>query len=50
MHNFLLLFCCRQKSTELLKGKPDGTFLCRPATKQTELKDGGLHTHTVDVV
>ena len=49
MYDFLL-YCCRQKSTELLKGRRDGTFLCRPTTKQSVLRNGELHTHTVDVV
>ncbi len=40
----------RIASGELLKGKKNGTFLCRSTKKQTRLKDGELHTHTVDIV
>ena len=45
----ILLFF-RLKSGEMLRGKQNGTFLCRPTSKQSKLRNGELHTHTVDVV
>ena len=39
----------RTQAEVLLRGKPLGTFLCRPAGKPQPTK-GGLHTHTIDVV
>lgn len=44
------LYTCRQKSVELLTGKPNGTFLCRPTNRQSKQRSGETHTHTVDVV
>ena len=44
------LCLCRIQSTELLKGKRNGTFLCRPTTRQSRLSGGELHTHTIDIM
>jgi len=35
------------QSIALLKGKRNGTFLCRPTGKQQRLTQGELHTHTI---
>lgn len=40
----------RNRATELLKDSMNGTFLCRPSSKPAKLPNGGLHTHTIDVV
>lgn len=40
----------RNKSAELLKGKKNGTFLCRPTTRQSRLPGGELHTHSIDII
>ena len=33
-----------------LRGKNDGTFLCRPSGRAQQSAKGGLHTHTIDIV
>ena len=40
----------RQQSVLSLRGKQNGTFLCRPAGKAQQNTKGGLHTHTIDIV
>ncbi|XP_041378873.1 phosphatidylinositol 3-kinase regulatory subunit alpha-like, partial [Gigantopelta aegis] len=45
----LQVFLIRSQSEHYLRGKQDGTFLCRPSGKSQEVK-GALHTHTIDIV
>ena len=40
----------RDYATILLNDRVNGTFLCRPTTKETEVPTGGFHTHTIDCV
>ena len=40
----------RNEAAKLLMISENGTFLCRPTSQPTELAEGGMHTHTIDVV
>ena len=40
----------RDYATKLLDGRVNGTFLCRPASEETQLPSGGFHTYTIDCV
>ena len=33
-----------------LRGKQNGTFLCRPSGKAVPSAKGRIHTHTIDIV
>ncbi|CAI8025405.1 hypothetical protein GBAR_LOCUS14682, partial [Geodia barretti] len=40
----------RDEAVELLSGREDGTFLCRPSSQPTKHPEGGIHMHTIDIV
>uniref|UniRef100_A0A1X7VM49 SH2 domain-containing protein n=1 Tax=Amphimedon queenslandica TaxID=400682 RepID=A0A1X7VM49_AMPQE len=42
--------CDRLCAHRHLRGKQNGTFLCRPSRKAMPSAKGGLHTHTIDIV
>lgn len=53
-HRLLFLFygCVifREEAIQLLKGRKDGTFLCRPARRPLQTSNEGVHTHSIDIV
>ena len=40
----------RDQAAELLRNSKNGTFLCRPSSEQATVPEGGIHTHTIDII
>ena len=47
MSGFILF---REEAKQLLIGRPDGTFIIRPAGKVSVESEGIVHTHTIDIM
>ena len=47
---YMISLSARAHAEMHLRGKQDGTFLCRPSGKAMQNAKGGLHTHTIDIV